>query len=283
MSQEQRTIIEAFGLSHIGTMREENQDAIHLCDPADERTRLHGHLYAVADGMGGYAHGAIASTFALTAFCDAFYAGEGNGISQKLKAGVHYANIGVYQEAQRMQAGRMGTTLTAVLIQGTMLHGVHIGDSRAYLLRGGRSTCLTNDHTRVGELVRMKILTADKVRTHNQRSILNRSIGLDLFVQPDIIRVSVQEDDIVLLCSDGVWSVIEDAEFGRLSLGVRTSEELCRTVIDRAMELASDDNLSVLALRLHSLNRHPAAEHRLGMLRLLPAFIRRIAGVMDVK
>ncbi|HLP16579.1 MAG TPA: protein phosphatase 2C domain-containing protein [Bacteroidota bacterium] len=278
MSHEQQTIIEAFGLSHVGTVREENQDAIHLCDETDEFTSLYGHLYAVADGMGGYAHGGEASKIALTVFCDAFYAGSGNPIVQKMKTGIQNANIGVYQAARRLKAGRMGTTLTAVHIHGRMLHGIHVGDSRAYLLRDGKSTCLTNDHTRVGELVRMKILSPEKVRTHSQRSMLNRSIGLELFVQPDQFRLPLREDDLIVLCSDGVWSVIEDDEFADFARGTRSAEQLCSTLIDEAMRRESDDNLSVVTLRMHSLVDHPSSHTGTGVWGKIPGLFRRLSG-----
>jgi PPM family protein phosphatase len=281
MSQTQRPDIEAFGLSHIGNVREENQDAIHLCDPTDDLTSAHGYLYAIADGMGGYAHGGVASLLALTTFCETFYGGHETSIPQKLKLGVQTANIGVYQEARRLQAGRMGTTLTAVLIQGDTLHAAHVGDSRAYLIRDGKSKCFTNDHTRVGELVRLKILTPDKVRTHSQRSMLNKSIGLDLFIQPDLIRLTVEQGDIILLCSDGVWSVIEDDDFAELSSGEPTAEELCHRIIDAAMERESDDNLSVVALLLHEVTHQGLRPSPKNIFRRLPSVLRRIAGFRD--
>ena len=145
----------------------------------------------------------------------------------------------------------MGTTLTAGLLKENKLHIAHVGDSRAYLIRGNISTCLTKDHTRVGELVRMKVLAPDKVRTHNQRSVLSKCLGLDLFVQPDVFEVQVQDGDIIIFCSDGVWSVIDDDEFGTLASKAVSAEQLSQTIVDLAMKRGSDDNVSAVTIILH--------------------------------
>ena len=167
--------------------------------------------------MGGYAHGGVASLLALESFSDTLASQNGASISKALQRGVEAANLKVYQKAQQLGAGRMGTTLTAAYVLGDMLHLAHVGDSRAYLIRDGRATCLTADHTAVGDMVRAKILSPDKIRTHAQRSVLNKAIGIGLFVQPDIIQQKLREDDRLVLCSDGVWSVIEDDDFARVA------------------------------------------------------------------
>ncbi|MFZ1080896.1 MAG: protein phosphatase 2C domain-containing protein [Candidatus Kryptoniota bacterium] len=251
--------IESFSFSHVGKVRKDNQDSIRLCNPNDDLTAVAGHLYGVADGMGGYAHGGVASSLALETFFETFYAANGVSPLQKFRVGIQNANLSVYQTAQRLNAGSMGTTLTAVNVVGHDLHIGHVGDSRAYLIRGNKTTCLTNDHTRVGELVRMRILSADKVRTHNQRSVLNRCLGLELFVQPDITKISVQNDDIIILCTDGVWSVIEDKEFAQLTKGKNNFENLSQEIVQLAMDRESDDNLSIVIINLNRLASHNTA------------------------
>src|SRR5262245_31865555 len=208
--------IAAHGRSETGKVREDNQDAIRISDPDDQLTIDHGHMYAIADGMGGYEHGGLASATALQLLWETFY-GDSAPAPRKLRKAVDQANLGIYQAAQRMGSVRMGTTLTAATLIGNQLHIAHIGDSRLYLIRQGGATCLTNDHTTVGELVRMRVLSPDKVRGHSQRSILNKCLGIDLFVQPDITQVPVQEGDVLILCTDGVWSVIQDGEFAMLA------------------------------------------------------------------
>ena len=253
MSDSDIAEIKSYSYSHVGKVRDDNQDAVRLCNPADELTITDGHLYGIADGMGGYAHGGVASSMALETFFQTFYAANGVPPSQKLRVGVQNANLSVFQTSQRLGAGRMGTTLTAVNIVGHKLHIAHVGDSRAYLIRDGKSKCLTNDHTRVGELVRMKILSPEKVRTHSQRSMLDKCLGMELFVQPDIFQVPVKSGDIIVLCSDGVWATIQDDEFARLITDSDDPENLCRQIVELAMERESDDNLSIIILYLHRL------------------------------
>jgi serine/threonine protein phosphatase PrpC len=242
--------IECSGLSHIGSVREDNQDAIRLsgATPAADR-----RLFGLADGMGGYAHGGIASQVALETFFETFYGDTTPMVPRRLRRSVDAANLGVYQMAQRLGAVRMGTTLTAASVVGQQLHMAHVGDSRAYLIRDQRAQCLTDDHTRVGDMVRMKVIPPDKVRTHSQRSILTRGLGLALFVQPDITQVTLKDGDRLVLCCDGVWSVIEDQEFASFAAGARDMADFSQTLIDVALERQSDDNLSVVAIHLHQL------------------------------
>ncbi len=247
--------INTFSFTHAGKIRADNQDSVLLCRNDDEINYIVGHLYGIADGMGGYAHGGIASSIALETFFETFYEAEGASPLQKFKVGIQNANLSVYQKAQQLGSGRMGTTLTTVNIVGHNMYVGHVGDSRAYLIRNNNISCLTNDHTRVGELVRMKILSPDKVRTHNQRSVLDKCLGVSLFVQPDIFKVSVSENDIILLCTDGVWSVIEDSEFAQLSQDIKDPEKLALKIFDLAMERDSDDNLSIVAIYLKRLGK----------------------------
>src|SRR5512136_1346579 len=242
--------IECSGLSHIGSMREDNQDAIRL---SGETLTADRRLFAIADGMGGYSHGGIASQVALETFFETFYDDTGAMVPRRLRRGVDAANLGVYQMAQRLGAVRMGTTLTAVSVVGDQLHVAHVGDSRAYLIRDNRAQCLTNDHTHVGDMVRMKVIPPDKVRAHAQRSILTKGLGLTLFVQPDITQVALQDDDRLVLCSDGVWSVIEDQEFALIASEAADMNDFSETLINLALERQSDDNLSVVAVHLHQL------------------------------
>lgn len=276
MIQRLTSEIESFGITHVGKVREDNQDSIRLCNPDDEFTPVHGHLYGIADGMGGYAHGAVASTLALTTFFDSFYAIDGSSIPRKLRIGVQNANISVYQKARQSSVGKMGTTLTSAHLWGRTLHIAHVGDSRAYLIRDNASRCLTNDHTRVGELVRMRVLSPDKVRSHYQRSILNRSVGLDVFVQPDIVKHTVVEGDTLVLCSDGVWAVIEDHEFAAMKMASTGAEQLGRKIFDTALSRESDDNLSVIVLYLHHLVTPAKIQDRRNHTGLMPRFLKRL-------
>lgn len=249
--------IKSFALTHIGKVREDNQDAIRICDLEDvDSISKVGYLFGVADGMGGFAHGGVASTLALETFFETFYSANGASTTQKFRVGIQNANLNVFQTAQRMGSGRMGTTLLVVNLVGHNLYVGHVGDSRAYLVRNNKPKCITNDHTQVGDLVRMRLLSPEKIRTHSQRSILNKCLGLNLFVQPDIFKVPVQNGDVMILCTDGIWSVIEDDEFGHFTKSTKNPEELCREIIDLAMERDSDDNLSIVVLQFNKLTSH---------------------------
>jgi serine/threonine protein phosphatase PrpC len=243
--------IESGGLSIAGPVREDNQDAIHL--PDDEHPAGPGFLFAVADGMGGYAHGGVASVLALESFSSTLATQKGNPIHKALQRGVETANLQVYQKAQQLSVGRMGTTLTAAYVFGEMLYLAHVGDSRAYLIRGGRATCLTADHTTVGDMVRAKILSPDRIRTHAQRSVLNKAIGISLFVQPDITQNKLREDDRLVLCSDGVWSVIEDDGFARVASEKAPVGLISQNLIDLALQHETDDNASVVVFHVKKL------------------------------
>ena len=152
--------VSSYGLTHIGKVREDNQDAVRICDLNDgESISSVGYLFGVADGMGGFAHGGIASTTALETFFETFYSANGASPTQKFRVGIQNANLSVYQAAQGMGAGKMGTTLLVVNLLGHELYIGHIGDSRAYLIRHHKSKCLTNDHTQVGDLVKMPFIT----------------------------------------------------------------------------------------------------------------------------
>ncbi len=241
--------IQSSGLSVIGPVREDNQDAIHL--PDLENRNGSGLWFAVADGMGGYAHGGIASLLALKALSNTLTAQNGHTpIPRTLRRAVETANLQVYQKSQQLGAGRMGTTLTAAYILGNRLHLTHVGDSRAYLIRNRHAVCLSADHTAVGDMVRGKLLSPDKIRTHAQRSILTKAVGLSLFIQPDISEHRLQEDDRLVLCSDGVWSVVQDEDFARIASDDSSMERISQRLVDLAIQNETDDNASVVAFHI---------------------------------
>ena len=227
-------------------------------------------LFALADGMGGYEQGSRASQLAIDQFFQSVNKQPAphhhRQVRSVLRKGVEAANLAVCNEARLLGVHRMGTTLTAAQIIGSQLFLAHIGDSRAYLIREQQANCLTSDHTVVGDLLRLHVLTADQVRTHARRSILNRAVGLALFVRPDLLEVTLQPDDWIILCSDGVWSVIEDDEFAALASESSHPDAVCQQIIDQALQRRTDDNISVIAVHIHQLlenGNHQAVGRRL--------------------
>jgi PPM family protein phosphatase len=243
------------GLSVVGPAREDNQDSIYLS--TGEQADASGLLFAVADGMGGYAHGGVASLLALESFSRTLATQKGAPVPKALQRSVENANLQVYQKAQQLEAGRMGTTLTAAYVLGDILHLAHVGDSRAYLIRNGHAICLTADHTSVGDMVRAKILSPARIRTHVQRSVLTKAIGISLFVQADIIQYKLQEGDYLVLCSDGVWSVIEDEEFARVVREQGRVDLISQNLINLAVQHGTDDNASAVVFHLRKLLAAP--------------------------
>jgi protein phosphatase len=251
------------GQSYVGTLRADNQDSFRICEPDDDQTRRSfGCLYAVADGMGGYQYGDIASAQAIKTFFETFYSGKGAKSAKNLQRAVHAANLAVYQLAQLLDRARLGTTLSAVNLAGDRLYLAHVGDSRVYLIRDRQATCLTRDHTKVGDLVALRALSPDKVRTHASRSELNRSIGTGLFVQPDIRQLALHAGDAIVLCSDGMWSVIEDDEFAELAYDIEKPRDLGQVLMDIALKRDSDDNLSLVAIRIEHLVQDTASAEK---------------------
>lgn len=240
---------ESAGLSVTGLVREDNQDAILL--PGASTPSFPGFLHAIADGMGGHANGALASSLAVQNLLKIVRSSEiSSPPARALQQAAEVVNFEVYKAAQQLGGGKMGTTLTAAYIVGNLLHLLHVGDSRAYLIRDGRAVCLTSDHTVVGDLVRSRLIPSEQVRTHARRSVLTRAIGLGLFVQPELTQTKVQAGDTLILCSDGVWGVIQDQEFAEETERAGNVHFLVQNLVDLALARETDDNCSVVAIHL---------------------------------
>ncbi len=266
------TAVSSGGMSATGPVREDNQDAFRLRTPDDSAVaETRGSLFAVADGMGGFAKGGVASTTAIESFFHTFYNHEPASPTQTLRSAMEQANLAVHQAAFRLNVGNMGTTLTGANVVGNHLYLVHIGDTRAYLIREGKATCLTNDHSLVGELVQMRVIKPDKVRTHHQRSVLTRHLGGNMFIKPELKHITIQPQDVILLCSDGLWAFVEDDEIARLTTQTHDTGELGQQLINLALERQTDDNISVIAIRIEQVAAHQSAAH------LSPPAWRRVA------
>jgi len=246
------TMLTGVGISDTGTQRTDNQDAFRMADASGDNLRLRA-LFAVADGMGGLQHGRFASHVALQVFFESFLRNRPARPERSMRASMEEAHFGLQQSMHALGIPQMGTTLTAAYVDGSRLYLAHIGDSRAYLLRDGRAECLTHDHTTVGEMARMHLLAPEKIRGHVRRSELTKGLGLGLFVQPDTLHVDLHKSDRILLCTDGVWSEIEDGEIADLSSGCDSPRVFGRARIGLAMERGSEDNVSAIVIQLDEL------------------------------
>jgi protein phosphatase len=222
-----------------GRQRRENEDSAYVRAP----------VFVVADGMGGAQAGEVASRIAIETFEQGL---PGSGTPEdRLAELVRDANQRIYDRSRtdRGRAG-MGTTLTAAYLTDGKLAIAHVGDSRAYLLRESALTRLTQDHSLVDELVRQGKLTEAQAAEHPQRSIITRALGPEPQVEVDTFTYPMQAGDVVLLCSDGLTSMVSEERVAELLNAASTLEEAADRLIDEANDAGGRDNITVVLCRL---------------------------------
>ena len=218
-----------------GQVREGNEDA-YVVDP-----RL--QLYAVADGMGGHQAGEVASATALEALRAAVASGFAVGES------VTRANAAVFEKASDDDAlTGMGTTVTALVPDGAQITIGHVGDSRAYLFRNGELRQLTDDHSLVEELVREGRITEEQAAVHPQRSIITRALGVDPDVEVDVATLSLQHADRVLLCSDGLTTMLRTEEIATILRRETDPTRCANALVDAANDAGGEDNITAVVV-----------------------------------
>jgi protein phosphatase len=206
-------------------------------------------LFVIADGMGGAQAGEVASRIAVEAFHDELP--ERGTPEEKLTEVAQVANRRIFDisRAEHERAG-MGTTLTAVYVEDGKLAIAHVGDSRAYLFRDGELGLLTQDHTLVGELVKRGKLTEEQAAEHPQRSIITRALGIDAEVEVDTWTYGARAGDVVLLCSDGLTSMITEEQIVAILSSEPSLEAAADRLIDDANEAGGRDNITVILFTL---------------------------------
>ncbi|HEY8599594.1 MAG TPA: protein phosphatase 2C domain-containing protein, partial [Thermomicrobiales bacterium] len=252
----------AFGLSDIGCHRSVNQDTLgNRIGQFTAKTEELGLLYAIADGMGGHARGEVASAIAIEQLFARYYESDARIEARQTLARVMIeTNAAVYQAGLDANSGTMGTTLTTILLRDNILYVGNIGDSRTYLIRGGKIKQLSQDHSLIGEQVRSGLLTEAQARTSSIRNVITRAVGYREQVEPDTFAFTVHVGDILLLCSDGLHGLVENEELARIistkGLGEATTE-----LIELARERGGPDNITALLVRIDQLGEvAPAAE-----------------------
>jgi protein phosphatase len=164
---------------------------------------------------------------------------------------VQRANIEVYELSLTVPELRgMATTLTAVTLDRGELSVAHVGDSRLYLMREGKLTQLTKDHTVAAEQVRLGVLSEARARKHPGRSVLTRSLGRELIVSLDRISLAARQGDSLLLCSDGLYNVLDDREIAALLSEAGPAREACKALIDAANARGTYDNVTAAVARM---------------------------------
>ncbi len=246
--------VEAAALSDPGPRRSTNEDCLGAHVPTDPLVRQRkGLLFALADGVGGQRGGDVASATAVAALIEEYYSPSNHTrIEPALRHAVQTANLRVYTLGQqRAELRAMATTLSAVALAGAHAYVAHVGDSRVYLWRDGALTQLTSDHSEAAELVRMRLVKPERLRDHPRRSVLTRALGEQLIVRPDFLRQPLQPGDQLLLCTDGLWAELNDAELTQ-ALGRCAPAEACRALVEAAIRRDCSDNLSVQIIRVQS-------------------------------
>jgi protein phosphatase len=222
--------------SDVGRAREVNEDAFVV----DERLAL----FAIADGMGGHAAGEVASWTAIEALRAAVASGRA------VNDAVGAANDAVLEKASdRPELQGMGTTMTAAVVASArqLLIG-HVGDSRAYLVHGGALSRLTEDHSLVEELVREGRLTPEQADAHPQRAIVTRALGMEPGVEVDLYTVPVEPGDRLVLCSDGLNTMIRERDIERIARSEADPQRSAELLVDAANEAGGEDNITVVVI-----------------------------------
>ena len=258
--------ITACGLSDVGLTRAHNEDYFEV-DPQHR-------LYVVADGMGGHSHGEVAAQLAVNSIRD-FVARSADRDttwpfhvdsslahhSNLLKMAVEIAHDHVLRAITKDSAlYGMGTTVVGVLLSGSTAAVAHVGDSRAYRLRGDRLEQLTQDHTWVNEQVVAGFLSREQARSHPLKNVVTRALGGESDVQVDLREIEIAPGDLILLCSDGLTGMLSDADIrDRLASG-RSLHEICRTLINDSNARGGIDNVTVVLLGVEEVGERDDGE-----------------------
>jgi PPM family protein phosphatase len=222
-----------------GRQRRDNEDSAYARAP----------VFVVADGMGGAQAGEVASKIAVEAFEQGLP--DAGSPEERLADRAREANSRIHNlsKTQHERAG-MGTTLTAAYLDDSELAIAHVGDSRAYLFRDGELKMLTQDHSLVAELVQRGKLTEAQAAEHPQRSIITRALGPEPTVEVDTITYPVRAGDVLLLCSDGLTSMISDEQVAAVLAGTTDLHAAAQALIDEANAAGGRDNITVVLFRL---------------------------------
>jgi PPM family protein phosphatase len=243
-------VAQAAARSDLGRVRESNEDRVLLLDEVSEQASL----YAIADGLGGHAGGDVASRLAVDTL--------GVEVPSLLKRGVsprealawafRRANSAIRDGARDAGRAGMATTCTAVLLHRGVAIVAHVGDSRAYLLRGETATQLTQDHSLVGELARHGALALGEVEHHAQRHLLTRALGIDEEVVVDSTVEPLHPGDLLVLTTDGLHNAVSAEELARVVRTAPSLDEACRALVGLANARGGMDNATVIVIRIAS-------------------------------
>lgn len=243
--------LDAAWATDTGRARDHNEDAIGGTPLNYPPAATRGYLYIVADGMGGHNAGEVASNEAAKRVYQRYYADSEPNPFRSLERAMRLTNNELYQQSQADPAQRgMGTTMTALVIKDNHVTVAHVGDSRLYLIRGGKIEQVTHDHSWVEEQVRAGVLTRLQAESHPQRNVITRALATAPDIRVDPFDIEIQAGDILVFCSDGLNTEVGDAQIAALATKATSSEEAVQRLIQLANENGGEDNVSVGVIRV---------------------------------
>jgi serine/threonine protein phosphatase PrpC len=233
--------LEPFGVTDAGKVRQNNEDALLVGDGEDET------LFVVADGIGGFEAGEVASSLAV----DVLKGLRPDGSFETAIAEANRRILAAGRGDEKLSG--MGTTVVAIRFGGTqrepLAEVAHVGDSRAYLVRGGEMNPITEDHSLVAELVRSGDLTRDQAAEHPQKNLITRALGADDDVDVDTTVLPTEAGDRVLLCSDGLSDMVPEARISEILLeSLEDPERAARNLLSAALDAGGNDNITVIVV-----------------------------------
>ncbi len=261
IAESQRTeppqILYACGQS-VGKQRDHNEDSLFALSLTlgGEASSYPLGLFIIADGMGGHQYGEVASstatrtmsTYLIRAF-QSFIANPSGGMDQSIQDLMRSA-IGEAQRAVTQAAPGSGTTLTAALILGQQMTIGHVGDSRAYAIHHGGGEALTRDHSLVKRLEELGQISSEEAAIHPQRNVLYRALGQGEVLEPDIFTAPFPQPGYLLLCSDGLWSVVPENNLFNTVLTAKDLHTACQKLVVAANEAGGPDNISAILVQM---------------------------------
>lgn len=232
-----------FAAKSITGIREQNQDCVAY--PISSGCAA---IVAVADGMGGHNAGNVASSLAIEALLNSLDSSTPGTAAERLINAVNMANSAVYERALTIPEYKgMGTTLVAAFVKKTGYIAVNVGDSRLYQFNGKELKQITKDHSYVAQLVELGIITKEEAKHHSHRNIITRALGTCPCEKVDVFECDWNENDILLLCSDGLYNAVDDISLeALLSDEYESLQQLCDKLVRLAYERGSTDNISAV-------------------------------------
>ena len=242
-------MIKAYAKSDIGKVREINEDAFYISNSLDEV-----QLYMLADGMGGYKGGEIASKLAIQSAKNYI---ENNfkeiekdkeSIIQLIGCSIEYANMVVYEKSkEQKELSSMGTTLDICLIYNNRVFIGHVGDSRVYRIRKEFMRKLTQDHSYVQKLVKDGTITQEEAAHHPQKNMLMKALGCNAFVEPDVMVKGFLKDDILIMNSDGLTNLVPQEEMFKSAK--KNIEQATKDLVQMANDNGGYDNITIIVIK----------------------------------